>query len=395
LIKTKNKCKIRDRIKNEKFVLDTNTKEINRRIKIFTKQISHKKFRNKEEFLSSSEFINNKLLVDAQGKLLRKKKQKLGNQICRKGAKQKSTIASRREWFGYQTKQSRKYANIESLKNTLEEMSTNFDINLNKHRIKAIANRLPTADERIELYQSRFRSSKSMPKLGSSKKSKGTCLKSRKLNRFVKDFFHKKNLGRLKTFEKFSFRSLERSDTGLNNQLSMLRGKAPASSMNVTDFWDEKNTIKAVNSTNYFLDKKAIKRYTYLSSFYQGQNLNTNELFKKRSKTRAKKIRKNELKFSKKKKVKINEEKVKQFNYKKNGGLVVEKKLEPEMYLQEKRRQKIVDMLEIQKRMEERANGLEKRKIKEDFYPCKSLYQNFEILSIDEEVDARRFPLIR
>jgi hypothetical protein len=138
----------------------------------------------------------------------------------------------------------------------------------------------------------------------------------------------------------------------------MLRGKAPASSMNVTDFWDEKNTIKAVNSTNYFLDKKAIKRYTYLSSFYQGQNLNTNELFKKRSKTRAKKIRKNGLKFSKKKKV-------------------------------------IVDMLEIQKRMEERANGLEKRKIKEDFYPCKSLYQNFEILSIDEEVDARRFPLIR
>ena len=94
-------------------------------------------------------------------------------------------------------------------------------------------------------------------------------IKDKKLRKFFLDYFTQKNLNRIKTFEKFGFKSLERRDAKhLFENLAEIRNQQPRSTMNVNEFWGRVDERVAVSETNYLRDKKLLKRYHYLTSFY-------------------------------------------------------------------------------------------------------------------------------
>lgn len=95
---------------------------------------------------------------------------------------------------------------------------------------------------------------------------KGSFMSRRKLKepprnfkRFIKEHMTAKTKNRIRTFEKFSFTTLEKMSKGLKDQISNISMNEPKSSLNIVDFWKEEDVHMMMHFGSYINDKKKLQ----------------------------------------------------------------------------------------------------------------------------------------
>lgn len=90
-----------------------------------------------------------------------------------------------------------------------------------------------------------------------------------KLKRFLKDYFYPNTVERIHTFEKFCFSSLEKfKNPELRINLRKLRNEEADPTCTTSELWSQNDRQTMLSLTKYQNDKKKLKRFSYLNSFY-------------------------------------------------------------------------------------------------------------------------------
>lgn len=195
--------------------------------------------------------------------------------------------------------------------------------------------------------------------------------KTRDFLYFKKYQLSEKNQARLRTMEVFAFKTESKKDPQSKFCLDRMRGeKQPIGSCHVVDLWSVPDMNQMMNDTRYDKDKRKIKRYEYMTTF------NKKLLRKKKRKAKEKKARRSSTASSKVlSKGTLNMGKAQKVRTKtsynsKMESRVMYKNLEPEVYLQDQRQKKVLNMLDEQKRKITEIRILRK---------IESCYDNFEL----------------
>jgi hypothetical protein len=81
---------------------------------------------------------------------------------------------------------------------------------------------------------------------------------------FLRKYFEKVNLGRLRTFEKFSFSSIERDSGAFRTNLAEIRGEEPVGTLHIPDLWSDTQRVHCLKMANFDNDKRNFIKYLHL-----------------------------------------------------------------------------------------------------------------------------------
>lgn len=157
------------------------------------------------------------------------------------------------------------FSNMDTLLMTFEDYEA---ISRKKTRSQLYLDRMRSA-EKFKIASIDFRL-KEM-KIGQPKPksfSTGHKLKEppKKFKRFLRNKISAKTKNRLRTFEKFSFTSLEKADKVFKAQVQNLSLNEPQSTLNIVDFWNEEDLHMMLHFSSFANDKKKIRRFNFYQS---------------------------------------------------------------------------------------------------------------------------------